>query len=341
MLLNELGTRPNVHVTLVRTASGVHDHLLSTDGIEVRNIRLRSNFDPMVIPRVARLLRETKSQILISWLQASDVPSYFIRMLSRDTKWIMTERNSFYRNEWRFRLRNWVGRRADAIISNSSAGDAYWAALQPNGNRYVIGNVVTAPGTSRNSHVRFSGTRLVVFAGRLEAQKNVGVTLEAFITASARDPNLRFRIIGEGSERGSLERRTRIAGLGETIEFTGFVPDLQPHLAEADLLVTLSTYEGMPNVLVEAITTGVPVVVSGISQHLEIVGADYPYVVDVGADAQTAADAIISAAYDAGAPDTLADARAALLARTPTRVADEYLDAFRHTIRSSQSPLLD
>ncbi|MDA4107351.1 hypothetical protein MHOL44478_08765 [Mycobacterium holsaticum DSM 44478] len=189
--------------------------------------------------------------------------------------------------------------------------------------------------------MRFSGTRLVVFAGRLEAQKNVGVTLEAFITASARDPNLRFRIIGEGSERGSLERRTRIAGLGETIEFTGFVPDLQPHLAEADLLVTLSTYEGMPNVLVEAITTGVPVVVSGISQHLEIVGADYPYVVDVGADAQTAADAIISAAYDAGAPDTLADARAALLARTPTRVADEYLDAFRHTIRSSQSPLLD
>lgn len=328
MMLNDLARRSDVQLTLIRTSPGVHDHLLATDGIDIRNVRVRSNYDPLIIPRVARVLRETQSQILLSWLQASDVPSYFIRKLSPGTKWILTERNSYYRDEWRFRLRNYVGRRADAIVSNSIAGDAYWARLRPRGARFVIGNIVTRPSVSAPKK-EDDANRLVVYAGRLEAQKNVGATLEAFIGAAASDPRLRFRIVGQGSEQASLEARARSSGFSDVIEFAGFVPDLQPHLQEADLVVSLSAYEGMPNVLTEAIVAGLPVVVSGIEQHLALVGRDYPYIVTNAHDSQSASDAILKAVYDAGASAHLAGVRAALIGRTAPFVVDEYLAMFR------------
>jgi glycosyltransferase involved in cell wall biosynthesis len=76
----------------------------------------------------------------------------------------------------------------------------------------------------------------------------------------------RLILIGEGTERGALERLARQEGVADHVEFLG--PRPQPVVAEwiaaADLLCLPSHAEGSPNVVVEALASGTPVVASRV-----------------------------------------------------------------------------
>ena len=327
-ILNELSRRDDVKVVLVRTARGVHDHLLDESRIDVRWVEVRSNYDPRIIHRVRRVLRETNADVLFSWLQAADIPSYFIRAITPRLAWVLAERNSFYRDELRFRVRAQLGRRANAVVSNSPAGDQYWAALRPRGRRYVIKNIVQLPqplASVGEPQERYD----VVCVGRLERQKNTLVTLDAFAEVARQMPGTSFAFIGEGSVRPELERRISDYGLAHQIKILGFRSDAAALIAHARLLVTLSHYEGMPNVLAEAIVFGTPVVVSHIPQHIDVIGEGYSHAVREYDDAASAATAIRDALENG--TSSVDAVRAELLSLTPEHVVDEYVRMFKET----------
>lgn len=340
-ILNELSRRSDVELTLIRTSPGVHDGLLDRTNINIRDVKVRSNFDPAVIPRVRAILKQTRSQVLYSWLQASDVPSYFIRLVTPRLRWIISERNSYYRDEWRFRLRAALGRRADAVVSNSPAGDRYWAGLRARGKRYVIGNIVTAPPATnlpRPPGLDFDAEGFTIAViGRLEKQKNPITMLDAFISLARRRPEVRLVFVGEGSLRPELQQRAEDSGLGDRIRFFGFRHDVQAILQHVDVLLTLSLYEGMPNVMVESIVVGLPVVASRIPEHTDVLGDEYPFFVDEYRDARQAADVLERILGDTNATGSVAGVKSALESRTAERVADEYMTAFRAVVGKGRS----
>ena len=102
--------------------------------------------------------------------------------------------------------------------------------------------------------------RVIVSVGRLETQKNQKILIEAFALVSARFPNYRLVIYGEGKLRKELQRQIEIAGLGNRIELPGNTLDVLEKIKRAALFVLPSRYEGIPNALIEAMALGLPCV---------------------------------------------------------------------------------
>jgi glycosyltransferase involved in cell wall biosynthesis len=102
------------------------------------------------------------------------------------------------------------------------------------------------------------GPLRVVAAGRLVGQKGFDLLLDALALARRRD--LQLTILGDGPLRDNLGARAKARGIAERVHFAGFQRNPYPILGAADLFVLSSRYEGFPNVVLEALACGTPVV---------------------------------------------------------------------------------
>ena len=106
----------------------------------------------------------------------------------------------------------------------------------------------------------------LLYAGRLSAVKNVGPIIEA---AAGWEKDCTLDILGDGEEREMLEEK---AHGSERIRFRGAVtPDeVQKVMGEADMLVMNSTFEGIPMIILEAVSAGLPVVTTDVGGIKEV-----------------------------------------------------------------------
>lgn len=100
---------------------------------------------------------------------------------------------------------------------------------------------------------------LIVGAGRLHPQKDFSTLIQAFALLQAKQP-ARLLILGEGEERPMLEALVDRLGLKESVSLPGYIANPFPYLQRARTFVLSSRYEGMPNVLLQAMAFGTPVV---------------------------------------------------------------------------------
>ena len=100
---------------------------------------------------------------------------------------------------------------------------------------------------------------VVVGSGRLEAQKDFHTLLEAFALLRARRA-ARLIILGEGSQRTSLEERARQLRVTDSVALPGFVVNPWAYMGRATVFALSSVHEGLGNVLIEALALGTSVV---------------------------------------------------------------------------------
>lgn len=98
----------------------------------------------------------------------------------------------------------------------------------------------------------------IITCGRLEAQKNHKLLIDAFAEVVKEYPYAKLKIYGEGSLREVLQEQINKLGLQEKAFLMGATNDVAKALQTADLFVLSSDYEGMPNALMEAMAAGVP-----------------------------------------------------------------------------------
>lgn len=135
---------------------------------------------------------------------------------------------------------------------------------------------------------------LFVTIGSLTWQKGI----DRLITMLAEtEADFRLIIVGEGSMKPELERLTETLSLGEKIVFAGFIAEPWSILAAADALLLPSRWEGMPNVALESLALGVPVVASsdtdGLPELLEFVGAGSIQILPFGDEYRAAIERIV------------------------------------------------
>lgn len=135
----------------------------------------------------------------------------------------------------------------------------------------VIHNGVGPSGRSLERPDEFAAkVAHVVFVGRLEPVKAVSTLLAAMAQPGVRGSFV-LHLVGDGSERAALEKQTITLGLTEFVRFHGFRSDALEFIAHADALVICSLHEGIPYVLLEALSVGTPAVctrVGGIPELL-------------------------------------------------------------------------
>ena len=102
------------------------------------------------------------------------------------------------------------------------------------------------------------GAIFLVAAGRLVDVKGFDLLIRA--VALCPTLTLRVLILGEGPSLGKLEALVSELGVGERIRFVGFQKNPYAFFARADAFVLSSRYEGLPNVLLEAMACGTPVI---------------------------------------------------------------------------------
>lgn len=329
-LLNKLQEESSVAMTLIVLKSGIHDHLLSTANCRIYHLDQRSNYDPRIVLRVVRIVRKERINLLVSWLHASDIYSAVVRRLVPDIAWIMTERDSSYPRNLRFRLRERLARGADAIVSNSSAGDAYWSRLAPKRRRYVVNNI--APSVRVQNPLTPTQRGTVIFVGRFEAQKNVWCVAQSFVHLAQRRPDLDFMMVGQGSMHKEISEYVLSERMSHRVVLTGFKAGVLETIAKARVLVNVSHHEGTPNTVVEAIACGVTVVASKIPEHVALLGPKYPFYPRDFTDSDHVS-ASIEAAYDQDNASHLFDhARGLLRDMEADAVSRSYLKIFDEVV---------
>jgi glycosyltransferase involved in cell wall biosynthesis len=104
----------------------------------------------------------------------------------------------------------------------------------------------------------------ILAVGRLHRQKGLDVLLDAFARLDARE--WQIVLLGEGVERERLERQAQALGVADRVRFVGPVADPAPYYRAAQIFVLPSRHEGTPNALMEAMSFGLPAIVSDGSQ---------------------------------------------------------------------------
>lgn len=214
-------------------------------------------------------------------LRGSDVPGY-----SRKYSWLYPFIRPVIRLVWRF---------AAAVVPNSVGLEALAKESSPNQSFTIIENGVDirrfTPDQSRRPKDEFI---ITPGASRVTERKGLNYLIEAVTALASKYPEIRLKIMGDGSARPALEALVREKGLQEKVTFLGRIPreETAPYYQEASLFVLPSLNEGMSNAMLEALASGLPLVATPTGGTAELVTEGVNGAIVPEKSAQALADAI-------------------------------------------------
>jgi L-malate glycosyltransferase len=174
----------------------------------------------------------------------------------------------------------------------------------------------------------------LLHVGRLVPEKDQATLLRAVAIARRRIPDVRLWIVGDGPLGASLGQLTAELGLTDCVTFFGEQNEVSPFLVAADLFVMSSTSEGLPISLLEAMSVGLPAVVTDIGGMSEIAHLSEAVVSVTPADPQALANALFQAA--ARRHDLARIGQMALGCYrqnfTPEHMLDRYMHLYNHDL---------
>jgi glycosyltransferase involved in cell wall biosynthesis len=194
-------------------------------------------------------------------LRGADVPSDEVKRFAKQYKLL----RPFIR---------WLWRDADAVVAVSNGLREYAFETTPDVPIVVIPNAIELSVFTPPRQRSQEGLVRLIFVGRLNAFKNVEMLLEVAGRLKENDlDNFELQLVGEGERRANLEHLAVEKGLTKQIRFFGWVDRaaLVELYRQADLFVTATTWEGMPNTVLEAMACGLPVVGTRASGLTELV----------------------------------------------------------------------
>lgn len=238
----------------------------------LHQLRVAGNHDPRLFWQVWTLIRAVKPDVVQTWLLQMDVMGGAAALLAQ-VPFILSERSSAsaYPPGWKTFLRGSVGMFASSIVANSQGGVDYWVSLGAKVPIHLIRNCVTPSkcALADVGHIP-PAIPLILFAGRLSPEKNVILLLDALIKVVSAVPECVVVMFGEGPLLDGLRRKIADANMAGRIRLGGYARNLAAWLNRADVCVSISNFEGNPNVALEAAAQGCPLVLSDIPAHREV-----------------------------------------------------------------------
>ena len=267
------GAAPNAFVAAARAA-----------GVEVDVIGERFRFDPRVVGELRRVVGRRAPHIV----QTHSVKSHFLARLAglgHGRPWVAYH-HGYTTTDLKMRaynrLNRWSLPAAERVITvcGPFAERLTREGVRPERISVRHNSVVAPPPVNEDERRALrerlgasdEGARVVLAVGRLSREKGHADLVRAFAKLRELHPglNVRLVVVGEGPERGRVEAEARAAGVLGQIVFAGHTANVRPYYAATDVLALPSHSEGSPNVLLEAMAAGLPVVATSVGGVPEI-----------------------------------------------------------------------
>ncbi len=221
--------------------------------------------------RFAVQLARDRVELIHSWLFIANTYAWAARWGGVGAPLITSARNCKSQG-WGHHLANVAAFRASARIVVNSALVGDYIARHYRAARRRIDVIYNGIDTQRfrPPTVRAVQPPTVVTVGRLVSQKNPLLFVEAAAQVRQAMPEARFIVVGDGPLRQVMSEQARALGLGDALELAGERRDVERVLSRADAFWLTSSWEGLPNVVLEAMACGVPVVAADVGGTREL-----------------------------------------------------------------------
>jgi sugar transferase (PEP-CTERM/EpsH1 system associated) len=265
----------------------------------------REGIDWLLIWRLARLFRHTRVDVVHSHNWGTFLYSVLaaklagVPIIHGEHGKNLAELNETNRpKSWAKRV---LGRRVDRLVTVSQTIAAEWAGYGvPPGKIEWIPNGVDLdrfhprpekPELRRAFSLPEHGL-LIGSVGRFDPIKNYEVLIEAFGRLAPRFPESRLALLGDGPREPNLRSLADTIGVRDRVFWLGRRPDPENFLPALDIFALPSLSEGMSNVVLEAMASGLPVVSADLPGHREVFAPGSEGVVVSPCDAQALGDAL-------------------------------------------------
>ena len=241
-------------------------------GVPTTVIEIHSDISPAKTLQIASFLKKKRIEILICNLNKDVRVAGLAARLAGTPVVLARHGMQLCSNKWKHRIT--LTRLTDGIITNSETIKEAYNAYGWFGPEFVkvIYNGIVIPRhvTAHDFSQRFHGKKIIYSAGRLAEQKGFDYLIEAARILGEERNDLAFVVSGEGKTGPALKAQVKAAGLEDSFLFEGFKPDIYPRLKGCDLFVLASLFEGMPNVVMEAMAMAKPVIATDVNGAREL-----------------------------------------------------------------------
>ncbi len=245
--------------------------------VPVHYLRGRAAAWPLALARLTRLARRGRFDIVHTFLFHANLLGRMAARLAGVPRVVCSVRVEEPRRSHQL-LNRLTRRLADRFVCVSRSTAEFFqrhCAAAPDRIVVIPNGVDASEFAPPQDPPAAAGRRLrVVSVGRLDRQKGYDTLVDAARLCAARGLEFETIVAGEGPERAALERRIADAGLAGAFRLIGRCDDVPALLRSADLFVSSSRWEGMPNAVLEAMATGLPVVAAAVGGSPELVEPD-------------------------------------------------------------------
>lgn len=249
------------------------------DGVRLVDLGARSygvgqlGFTVSCVRRLARWMKQERPDVLLSTITGSNLVALIARKLTGVSLRVLIREAVTLKNvgsDLRLRAMRWLYPQADAIVALSPfMKEELVSKIGVTPDRIsCIANPVDVFFIREQAKIPIDHPwlnddqiQVMVAVGRLIPQKDFMALLRSFALLPQKSP-VRLIIVGEGPERPVLEKFAADLGIAKRVALVGYDANPWRWMKQADLFVLSSQWEGHPNVLLEAMVLGKPVVVT-------------------------------------------------------------------------------
>jgi len=317
-------------------------HSVATEHVRIFQSTKRNKYNLSVFGSLGQAIDEFRPHILHAWLPASMTIPVMLLATWRGIPCVFS-----YRSAMHFHRPLTLPEFACAVVCSSKV-----VSNNPIDNSHLpyrwlyrlkrgveIPNAVEVDPQYRKADGRLGSDGrkpfTIVFAGRLVREKNWSCLLQA-LNQVRQTFDVRLMMCGEGPDKQQVVSMIEHLQLESHVQLLGFRTDIHAIMQQADAFVLPSWFEGMSNVLLEAMAVGLPVLASDIPSHRRLIGETGGALLFAPGDAAQLAAGITTVATSPSRRTQMVQAGHALVAdRTPDELARQYRAVYEELMARS------